>query len=211
MDAKFPAITVTGRWTAKCVPLTDEHLDRMMLAVELVRKRLRRSTEALESAGVRYAVFGDNAVAAWVSTVDPAAARNAVDVDLLISRDQLDRTIAAMEGAGFVHSFTFDVHLFVDGPTGRPRDGVHLLFTSEKVRENDPVETPGLEKAERLDERNVIDLESLVTMKLTSFRRKDQVHLLDMLEVGLIDASWLSRLPETLCPRLQELLDDPDG
>ena len=204
-------ISAAGRWTAKCVPLPDEHLDRMVLAVELVRLRLRRATEALEAARIPYAVIGDNAVAAWVSTVDPAAARNTVDVDLLISRDQLDRTIAAMEAAGFIYGFTFGVHLFVDGPTGNAREGVHLLFTHERVKENDVVETPGFEGAEWLGERSVIDLVSLVTMKLTSFRRKDQVHLLDMLEVGLIDSTWLSRLPESLRPRLQQLLDDPDG
>ena len=32
-------------------------------------------------------------------------------------------------------------------------------------------------------------------MKLTSFRLKDQVHLMDLLEVGLIDSSWGDRFP----------------
>jgi len=48
-------------------------------------------------------------------------------------------------------------------------------------------------------------------MKLTSYRRKDQVHLLDMIEIGQLDASWLSRVPPSLRQRLQDLLDDPDG
>jgi hypothetical protein len=48
-------------------------------------------------------------------------------------------------------------------------------------------------------------------MKLTSFRRKDQVHLQDMIEVGLLDHSWLGRLQPELAARLKELLDDPDG
>jgi hypothetical protein len=47
-------------------------------------------------------------------------------------------------------------------------------------------------------------------MKLTSFRRKDQVHVLDLAEVGLVDESWLNRLPPELSERLQELLDSPD-
>jgi len=47
-------------------------------------------------------------------------------------------------------------------------------------------------------------------MKLTSYRRKDQVHLLAMIDVGLIDASWVGRLPAELAGRLQELLDNPD-
>jgi len=48
-------------------------------------------------------------------------------------------------------------------------------------------------------------------MKLTAFRLKDRVHLIDMIDVGLIDAATLDRLPEPLWPRLQELLDSPGG
>ena len=48
-------------------------------------------------------------------------------------------------------------------------------------------------------------------MKLTSFWRKDQVHLLDMLEVGLIDASWVTRFGRELGARLQQLIDSPEG
>lgn len=52
-------------------------LDRMVRAVELVRKRLLRATAALEAAGAPYAVAGGNAVAAWVATVDPAGVPSA--------------------------------------------------------------------------------------------------------------------------------------
>ena len=48
-------------------------------------------------------------------------------------------------------------------------------------------------------------------MKLTSFRRKDQVHILDMISIGLIDESWLERFSPELRLRLEELLNDPDG
>jgi hypothetical protein len=48
-------------------------------------------------------------------------------------------------------------------------------------------------------------------MKLTSFRRKDQVHLLDLIDVGLVDATWVATLPKELGKRLQELLDNPEG
>ncbi len=46
-------------------------------------------------------------------------------------------------------------------------------------------------------------------MKLTSFRFKDRVHLLDMISLGMIDESWLGRLPHELKRRLQELIDNP--
>lgn len=48
-------------------------------------------------------------------------------------------------------------------------------------------------------------------MKLNAFRRKNQVHLLDMISLVMIDASWLEKSPETLRERLEELLNDPDG
>ena len=48
-------------------------------------------------------------------------------------------------------------------------------------------------------------------MKLNSFRRKDQMHLLDMLGIGIIDGSWLPRLLPEHAARLQTLIDDPDG
>lgn len=56
----------------------------------------------------------------------------------------------------------------------------------------------------------VLRLESLVRMKLTSFRLKDQVHLLDLLDVGLIDASWCERFPPSFAERLTHLLETRD-
>ena len=56
-----------------------------------------------------------------------------------------------------------------------------------------------------------VDLPTLVCMKLNAFQRKDQVHLLDMISLGMIDEAWLDRFPDRLRRRLRELLDDPDG
>ena len=71
--------------------------------------------------------------------------------------------------------------------------------------------TPDVTESEAGENFRVVDLEALVRMKLTSFRRKDQVHIQDMIGVGLIDASWVSRFVPELAARLQELLDDPNG
>ena len=40
-------------------------------------------------------------------------------------------------------------------------------------------------------------------MKLLSNRHKDQVHVEDLIGVGLIDRSWLAKLPPVLAERLQ--------
>ena len=186
-------------------------LDRMVTAVERVRDRLRRSTAALESAGVPYAVVGGNAVAAWVATVDPAAVRNTQDVDILLRRADLDAATAALALAGFVYCQVAGVDMFLDGPAAGPRDAVHVIIANEKVRPTSAAAAPDVTEADRPDVFQVIALEALLRMKLTANRRKDQVHVTDMLDVGLIDASWVGRLPPELAARLQQLIDTPDG
>jgi hypothetical protein len=47
-------------------------------------------------------------------------------------------------------------------------------------------------------------------MKLTSFRDKDRTHVRDLLDVGLIDATWVRRFSPALGARLQQLIDTPD-
>lgn len=63
----------------------------------MVKERLRRAVAALEAAGIPHAVWGGHAVAAWVARIDPAAVRTTVDVDILIERADLPRTITALD------------------------------------------------------------------------------------------------------------------
>jgi hypothetical protein len=185
--------------------------ERAFLAAEKVKERLKRSTAALENAGVPYAVVGGNAVAEWVGRVDEDAVRNTRDVDILIRRSDLAAAKAALEPAGFVHCYSFGVDMFLDGPDGRPTSAVHLLFAGEQVRVNDPATAPDVADSERGAEFRVVSLQALVQMKLTAFRLKDRVHLLDLIGVGQIDQSWTARLPPELAARLQQLLDNPNG
>lgn len=185
-------------------------LDRMMRAVERVRQRLLRAAKALEDANVPYAVVGGHAVAAWVSRVDEAAVRNTQDVDILVRRCDMHRVHAALAKAGFVHGATMDTEFFLDGPDATVRDAVHLLMAGEKVKEHYCTAAPDVTQSHRGDEFQVVDLQPLVEMKLNSWRRKDQVHLLDLIGIGLLDHTWPNRLPGELARRLQELLDNPE-
>jgi hypothetical protein len=186
-------------------------LDRMERAVEKVRDRLLRSTAALEAAGVPYAVIGGNAVMAWVEQVDEAAVRFTQDVDLVLRRDDLERAKMALEKAGFVHRRSAGIEMFLDGPGAKARDAVHVIFSGEKVRPEYVAPVPDVAESVSFKSYRVLSLEAVVRMKLTSNRRKDQVHLLDMLGVGLIDATWPARYPPELAARLQHLIDTPDG
>lgn len=182
----------------------------MVDAVELVRQRLLRAATALKDAGVEYAVAGGNAVAAWVATVDRAAVRNTQDVDVMVRRKSFDDAKTALESAGFVYRRAAGIDLFLDHADASPRDAVHIIFSGEQVRPGEPAPNPDVGESVDMGSFRVLSLEALVRIKLTAFRRKDQVHLLDMLGVGLIDASWMTRLPPPLASRLQELIDSPD-
>ena len=186
-------------------------LERAVSAVEKVRQRLLRATAALEGARVPYAVAGGNAVALWVSRVDEAAVRNTQDVDVLIRRADLPATKAALEGAGFVHRRAGALELFLDGANAKARDAVHIVFAGEMVRPNEPAANPDVAESEKAEQFRVLSLEALVRIKLTAFRDKDRVHLRDLIDVGLVDADWLRRLPDALGERLKSLLDTPGG
>ena len=185
--------------------------ERALMAAEKVKERLRRATQALDAAGVSYAVIGGNAIAEWVGRVDEDAVRTTRDVDLLIRRIDLPAVRTALEAAGFVYYHLLDVDMFLDGPEGRPSAGVHLLYAGEKVRPDYEHASPDLIESERAAEFQVAALEALVRMKLIANRLKDRVHLLDLIGVGLIDATWPARFPPPLGERLQQLLDNPHG
>jgi hypothetical protein len=192
-------------------PLGPFSLDRMVRAVEKVRQRLLRATAALERAGVPYAVAGGNAVAAWVTRVDESAVRNTRDVDILIHRTDLPAARAALEAAGFVYRHSAGVDVFLDGPDAKARDAVHILFAGEKVRPHESLPNPDVTDSESADDYRILSLRALVQIKLTAFRDKDRTHLRDLLDVGLIDASWGQYYPPELAGRLQSLIDTPGG
>jgi hypothetical protein len=189
----------------------DALWERIERAVEKVKDRLRRVTRALNSADIPYAVVGGNAVQHWVAQVDESVVRNTRDVDIILNENDLDRAIAALETEGFIYRRSAGVTKFLDGPDAKARDAVHVVFAGKKVREEYPEAVPEIDQYELIEDARTLPFDRLVTMKLTSFRRKDQVHLLDLISIGLIDESWLERLSPELQHRLSELLNDPDG
>ena len=87
---------------------------------------------------------------------------------------------------------------FVD--LGLERDG--FLYVTDAI--------PSSEEFERFETFRAVPLEKLVTMKLVAYRLKDKVHLMDMLQLGMINASWPARFHPVLAARLQELIDHPE-
>ena len=118
---------------------------------------------------------------------------------------------SVLEAAGFFHRQTPDDHMFLDGPDASPRAAVHVHMANELLRENDSSPSPDISESEAGEDFRLLSLEPLVRMKLTSYRLEDQVHIQDMIGVGLIDESWTGRFSPELAARLQVLLDDPLG
>lgn len=185
--------------------------ERVAIAVEQVRHRLRRAVTALEKAAVPYAVCGGHAVAVWVTRADQGGVRNTPDVNILVRRADFDAAKVAMEAAGFVYRHVKSIDMFLDGPGAKARDAVHVIFANEKVKTDDVVPAPDVTESEPGDSFGVVALDALVRMKLVANRDKDRTHLRDFIEVGLVDATWPARFPPELAARLQHILDNPDG
>lgn len=181
------------------------------MAMERIEKRLRRVTAALDAAHIPYAVVGGNAVAVWVAKANPAATRTTKDVDLLVSRNDIDDITAVMRGLGFDRIDLRRLILFTDPDEPDKRTGVHLVWASEKVRPSYQHPTPSLTESIRDSEGFlVLDLPALVRMKLTSLRDIDRVHISDLLSVGLIDDRIRESLPRDLSERLTQIEQSRD-
>jgi hypothetical protein len=189
---------------------TFDVFKRMFRAVELVQERLDRACKALRDAEIPYAVVGGNAVAAWVATVDEGAVRNTRDVDLLFNEEDLSRATEVLEAAGFLRDQVLDTVVFLDGPQGKPSQGLHVLLAGRKVKAEYATAAPDVQQSIEINQKRVVELLPLVEMKLNSYRDKDRAHLRDLIQVGLVDSTWLERLPAALAPRLKELLDNPE-
>lgn len=191
---------------ARLAPVSWE---RMTRAVEKVRERLSRATTALSGAHIPYAVIDGNAIAAWVSRVDEAAVRNTCDVSLLLRRAYLDDATQVLAMAGH-HRPQDGIEVFLNARDAKTRNGVHLVFAGERVRPDDFEPAPEVTEVDDSGPFSLMELLPLLRMQLTSFRDQDRMHVRDLLDVGLVDASFCDRLSPPLATRLRQLLDTPE-
>jgi hypothetical protein len=201
-DVDVPIRTVIFPW---------ELVVKAERAAEKVHERMHKAAAALTGAGVRFAVIGGNAVGVWVATKDEGAVRNTKDVDILLDRRDWDVAVRAMSAAGFDPAETSGVTVFLDREDPMPSRGVHVLFAGERIRPSDPVVAPEVKVGIIRKGVPALDLGELLILKLIAFRRIDQVHIADMIRVGLIDDAVAGQIPPELRPRLEEIRANPDG
>ena len=191
------------------VPPSIDIWERYRMALDDVTDRLQRIAQALDQAGVAYALVGGQAVALWVATKDPAAVRTTKDVDILLRREDLPKARAAAAAVALDYFEVMGVGMFLERSDPNPRKGVHLLWAGEKVRPENPLPAPAVDEREMLEPgKHVVSLAGLVRMKLMSNRDQDRVHLRDMIDVGLVQRDLLQTLPPELASRLDALLSE---
>ena len=174
--------------------------------VEQLFDVLRRLHSALASAGIPYRLVGGLGVFFQVSQRNPLAARLTQDVDIAVDRKDLERIATAVEAFGFRHRHAAGVDLLVDATQPKTHSAVHFVFVREKVRPDYSEPVPDF-SAPTITEEGILlaPIADLVKMKLTSFRLKDKVHLMDMDSVQLITPQIEAGLPEELRTRLRQV------
>jgi len=157
------------------------HADVELLVNSFFEKRerelpgLARLVEKLfASAGLEYCVAGGLAVYLYVEDAEPDAGRLTKDIDIVVRRSDLDGIARAAETFGLFYSCLDGDHMLRQVGAPSARRAVDMLFE------------PAVETHRVINGIRVVPLTQLVEMKLTVFRIKDQMHLKDMDEVGLI-------------------------
>ena len=165
----------------------------------------RRVEEAFASAGLEYRVIGGLAAYLYVEEAAPDAGRLTKDIDIAVRREDLERIAKAVEPYGLKYPRVAGVNMLIQTADPSARRAVHLVFAGEKIRPEYPEPAPELGAGRRLQGVRVISLADLVRMKLTSYRAKDEAHLKDLDEAGLISPDMEAALPAELLKRLAQM------
>jgi hypothetical protein len=173
--------------------------------VEQLFELAGRVDRALSAARIEYRVVGGLATYLYVEEAEPDAGRLTKDIDIAVQRQDLERIAKAVEPAGLTYRHVAGVDMLVQTGAPSARRAVHLVFTGEKVRAHYPEPVPDLGSHQVLHGLRLIPLADLIKMKLTSFRAKDEAHLKDLDEAGLITAEIEAALSPLLRERLAHM------
>ena len=173
----------------------EERVERLFdLAITLEK--------AFSAAAIEYRVVGGLAVYLYVEQAEPDAGRRARDIDLVVRRQDLQRIADAVKPFGLEYRHAAGLDMLVEREVPSGRRAVHLIFEGEKVKPEYEEPVPYFSEAQRLHGIQLTPLPHLIRMKLTSFRLKDQTHLKDMDEAGLITRE----IERELTPAMRERL-----
>jgi hypothetical protein len=163
-----------------------------------------RVEKAFRAAGLEYRVVGGLAAYLYVEEAESDAGRLTKDIDILVRRQDLRRIAEAVEPFGLEYRHAAGVDMLVQKGAPSARRAVHMIFEGEKVRPEYSEAAAKIGEGREIQGIPVIPLVDLVTMKLTSFRAKDETHINDLDEQGLITPEIESALSPLLRERLAQ-------
>jgi hypothetical protein len=134
----------------------------------------------------------------YVQDADPDAGRLTRDIDIVIRRQDLEKIAEAAKSFGLEHRHVAGTDMLVEAAGPSARRAVRLVFAGE------PEAAPDLSSGCTLQGVRLIPLADLIRMKLTSFRAKDEAHLKDLDQAGLITRGIEDSLSSVLCERLSQ-------
>jgi hypothetical protein len=176
----------------------EERVQQLFSLAETVEK-------IFSAAGLDYRIVGGLAAYLYVEEAAPDAGRLTRDIDIVVRRDDLNQIAKAAEAFGFEYRHVPGIDMLTRSDQPSARRAVHLVFAGEKVRPEYVEPAPELGACRELRGLRLIPLADLIRMKLTSFRLKDQTHLKDLEEAGLLTPDIDANLPSELGERLAHI------
>lgn len=138
--------------------------------------------KAFASAGLDYRIAGGLAAYLYAEEVHPDAGRLTKDIDILVRRGELESIAKAVEPFGLQHRNVGGVDMLVQAGKPSGRRAVHMILED------------GLGPCRLIGGVRLVPLIELVRKKLTRFRVKDETHIVDLDELGLIAPEMESEL-----------------
>ena len=129
-----------------------------------------------------------------VEEAEADAGRLTKDIDIAVRREDLARIADAVESVGLEYRHVAGVDMLLQKGQRPGRRAVHMIFDG-----------PDPNVGHTLQGIPVVPLADLVTMKLTSFRLKDEMHLKDLDEQKLITPEIEARLSPLFRERLGQV------
>lgn len=201
-----------GRLTATIETMPAELLDVGVMYMQELKDKALKVSQALQKAGVPHAVIGGLALASYLARAHKRAERNTQDVDILLHRKDLEAATRALKPLGYRYRKVMKLHAFMPNQRGAHFvDGIHIIWSEEKVRDEYLHPTPALIEKSDVDSHQGIQylsLYNLVVMKLTSFRHKDITHIQDLIYWKLLTKKIEAALPADLKERLEQVKRD---
>lgn len=171
-------------------------------------------TAALADGKIPYALVGGYGVLEWARSAEDTAERFTGNLDFLMHRTKWVAAEVVLHKFGYVTSAEPVPHAgqILRRAVAPKHSRVTLLPSGERLRAGYKSVAPNLSRTLKTDAGvTLLQLEPLVEMKLTSFRIIDQVHLQDLVGVGLVDGGWPAKYPSPLAERLQQIIDNPEA